>query len=539
MHAALQRVTMALYPSGWRDGGLMEPWTRFCRWTRSVAGTGLTLDLSAMDLSDLDPWREALERALGAMDDLETGAVANPDEARPVGHYWLRAPELAPAPHIGAAIRAARDAASTLGDHLLQAFRPDHVLHLGIGGSALGPQLLAEALSATASAGGVPASRYLLFDNTDPDGFADRLSAATPGSAVVVVASKSGGTVETRNALVRVRGWYEEAGVPFAPRAVAITGEGSALDRQALAEAWAGRLPLWDWVGGRTSITGPVGLLPARLLCIDGEALLAGAAVMDTATRRPLDENPAAWLAAAWLATQVDRPRAMVVLPYADRLASLSRYLQQLVMESLGKRLDRKGCEVRSGLTVYGNKGSTDQHAFVQQLRDGPDDFFATFIQVLKPAREDPVLYGEETAGDALAGFLAGTRRALSADRKRSVTLLLDELTPRTLGALVALYERAVGLYAECIDVNAYHQPGVEAGKTAAAAVLAAQRALLPVLGQAPDTAPELAARAGVDPVEAWRILVRLAAAGGRGVVRHPGAGPAEDRFARVSPSCP
>ncbi len=255
---------------------------------------------------------------------------------------------------------------------------------------------------------------------------------------------------------------------------------------------------------------------------------------MDRAGRLPVALNPAAQLASSWLQAGIDRPRAMVVLPYADRLRSLARYLQQLIMESLGKRLDRRGELVRQGLTVYGNKGSTDQHAFVQQLRDGPDDFFCCFVELLSPGAPDPELEGGFTAGDALAGFLAGTRQALLQDGKGCLTISLDALEPRSLGALIALFERAVGLYAELVDINAYHQPGVEAGKRAAAAVLEAQAALMDQLGAEPASAEELAARAGLDDtVQAWRLLRRLAASPGRGVQRFAASSPRGDRFAR------
>ena len=172
----------------------------------------------------------------------------------------------------------------------------------------------------------------------------------------------------------------------------------------------------------------------------------------------------------------------MVVLPYKDRLELFSRYLQQLVMESLGKAKDLKGGPVEQGLTVFGNKGSTDQHAFVQQLRDGRNDFFVTFIEVLRDrAGVSPVLK-EGTAGDYLAGFLYGTRDALSDNDRLSITLTLQSITPRSVGALIALFERTVGLYAQLIQVNAYDQPGVEAGKKAAAAVLALQARVLAYL---------------------------------------------------------
>ena len=194
---------------------------------------------------------------------------------------------------------------------------------------------------------------------------------------------------------------------------------------------------------------------------------------MDEATREvDVRRNPAALMAAAWYTAGNGRgTRDMVVLPYRDRLEVFSRYLQQLVMESLGKRLDRDGTVVHQGIAVYGNKGSTDQHAYVQQLRDGVDNFFVTFIEVLRDSEDIPVI-NDELPGDFLDGFLQGTRSALTEGGRQSLSISMREFDARRLGALIALFERAVGLYGELVNINAYHQPGVEAGKKAAAAIL-------------------------------------------------------------------
>ncbi len=178
---------------------------------------------------------------------------------------------------------------------------------------------------------------------------------------------------------------YQGADLDFGRHAVAITQEGSKLDQLAKADGWLARFPMWDWVGGRTSETSAVGLLPAALQGVDVDELLQGAAAMDRLTREPIVEsNPAALLALVWYFEGGGKGlKDMVILPYKDRLELFSRYLQQLVMESLGKELDRTGARVLQGIAVYGNKGSTDQHAYVQQLRDGLNNFFATFIQVL------------------------------------------------------------------------------------------------------------------------------------------------------------
>jgi glucose-6-phosphate isomerase len=222
----------------------------------------------------------------------------------------------------------------------------------------------------------------------------------------------------------------------------------------------------------------------------------------------------------------------MVILPYKDRLALLSRYLQQLVMESLGKEKDLDGKVVHQGIAVYGNKGSTDQHAYVQQLREGIPNFFATFVEVLKD-REGADVEVEPgiTSGDFLSGLLQGTRRALHDNGRGSLTITIPEVTPRTVGMLIALYERAVGLYASLVNVNAYHQPGVEAGKKAAASVLTLQAKLVAALtarGSAGGTVETLAADAGAsDEVEtAFGILEHLAANPSRGVTRTAGATP-------------
>jgi len=511
---------------------------------------GVRLDLSRMGLSAraLEESESGLQATYTEMDDLEAGGIANPDENRMVGHYWLRAPERAPSPEITKTIRdtqervldfAARVHAGRVKPPQADRFR--RLLVIGIGGSALGPQLVADVL-------GGPGDRLSphFLDNTDPDGIdraLGRLGDALAETLAVVI-SKSGGTAETRNGMLEATAAWRSRGLDLGPQAVAITGEGSALDAYAREEGFVDRFPMWDWVGGRTSETSAVGLLPAALQGIDVRALLDGAAVMDEATRRhETRRNPAALLAFAWHAAGEGRgSKAMVVLPYKDRLLLFSRYLQQLVMESIGKEKDRAGRVVHQGLTVYGNKGSTDQHAFVQQLRDGTADFFVTFIRVLR-GREGPSLEVAPgaTSGDFLDGFLLGTRRALFESGRPSLTLTIPDVSPRSLGMLIALYERAVGLYASLININAYHQPGVEAGKKAASGVLDLQKRVLTALGEkGPDggTCEELAAAAGApDEVETvFHLLERLAANPERGVGRRPGSTPFDAIYSSVRP---
>lgn len=511
----------------------IEAFDRFRAQFFHDADLGLSLDVSRIAFApDFFPQMEPeIQRAFSEMAALERGAIANPDEKRMVGHYWLRAPELAPRPELREAIEGtvARILAFAAEVHEgriapEKGARFTNLLLIGIGGSALGPELVASALGTKDDR-----MRAFFFDNTDPDGFDRTLDALDGGlgATLVIVISKSGGTKETRNGMLEAKAAYERAGLAFGKHAVAVTEDGSALDRFAVDEGFLARFPMWDWVGGRTSVTSAVGLLPAALQGVDIRAFLEGARAMDAATRRrETRKNPAALLALSWYsATDGVGRKDMVILPYKDRLELFSRYLQQLVMESLGKWLDLNGHEVGHGIAVYGNKGSTDQHAYVQQLRDGLDNFFVTFIEVLRDREEGrPSIEVEPgvLSGDYLSGFLQGTRRALWERGRESVTITIDRLDARRLGMLIALYERAVGFYASLVNINAYHQPGVEAGKKAAQAVLDLQGKVIAVLRGAPGrelSIEEAAKAAGTEDYQTvFAILRHLAANSVHGV---------------------
>jgi glucose-6-phosphate isomerase len=528
-----------------REGEGAKGFARYQRERSEVPGL-LALDASRAGVDDAFAARlaPALERAFDAMEALEAGAVANPDEGRRVGHYWLRAPERAPTPAVAAEIRdgLARVKAFAADVHAGKlappgAARFGALLGIGIGGSALGPMFLADAL-------GDPARDRMgtvFLDNTDPDGIARAFAgplAGRLGETLVVVTSKSGGTPETRNGMLLAAEAFRAAGLDFPRHAVAITQPGSVLDGEAERAGWLARFPMFDWVGGRTSVFSAVGLLPAALQGLDVDGLLAGAAACDEATRvRDARRNPAALLALAWYAATGGRgAKDLVVLPYKDRLLLFARYLQQLVMESLGKRTDLAGRVVEQGLTVYGNKGSTDQHAYVQQLRDGVHNFFVLFVRVLEAGGSPLEVEPGATAGDFLHGFLLGTREALWGNGRQSLTLTIPRVDARRVGALIALFERAVGLYASLVGVNAYHQPGVEAGKKAAAAVLALQARVLAALGDEGRTAAALAAAAGAaEEAETVHLLLEHLAANGRARLVAAG-GPATGTFARARP---
>jgi glucose-6-phosphate isomerase len=501
-------------------------WARFKEFHYQDAALGVALDISRIPFPDgyLGTMEPRIQKAFAEMAALEKGAIANTSEKRMVGHYWLRAPKLAPTKEISDEITTTlgsiKDFAAKVhaGEIRGAKGRFTHLLVIGIGGSALGPQFVSHALGQP----GKDRMDVLFFDNSDPDGFDYVLAKLGPHLAqtLVVVISKSGGTIETRNGQLEAAEAFKAAGISFPRHFVAVTGAGSKLDLLSQKEGWLARFPMWDWVGGRTSELCAVGLLPAALQGLDIDSMLAGAAAIDAATRRPVTrENPAALLALMWyFATDGRGAKDMVVLPYKDRLLLFSRYLQQLVMESLGKEFDLEGRVVNQGIAVYGNKGSTDQHAYVQQLREGVKNFFVTFIDVMKdrPGKRYDVEPGI-TSGDYLQGFYLGTRDALSEKDRWSITLTLSEVSPRSLGMLVALYERVVGFYASLVNVNAYDQPGVEAGKKAATGVIALQQKLVAALAAAPGkafTAEAVAGLAGGDPETAFKILEHLSANG-------------------------
>jgi glucose-6-phosphate isomerase len=520
-----------------------ELWKRYCQYFCRVDSLDLSLDISRMHFDEafLTSMEHAMQKAFRDMDALESGAIANPDEKRMVGHYWLRSPQLAPTKDIALEITGTVDSIQKFaaGVHAGKIMPPmaerfTQVLAIGIGGSALGPMFVGDAL-------GEPSADRMkmhFIDNTDPDGIArmiETLKGLLP-ETLVIVTSKSGGTPDTRNGMLVVSEAYRAAHLNFERHAVAVTMAGSQMDKLAVSESWLARIPMFDWVGGRTSELSAVGLLPAALQGIDIVRMLAGAAACDAATRvHETRRNPAALMALMWyIATDGKGKKDLVVLPYKDRLLLFSRYLQQLVMESLGKQLDLDGRRVEQGIAVYGNKGSTDQHAFVQQLRDGVNNFFVTFVRVLESGGSPMEVEPGVTAGDYLHGFLIGTREALYGNDRQSMTITIRRVDARTIGALIALFERAVGLYASLIHINAYHQPGVEAGKKAAAAVLSLQAKAHAALSNSPLTATQIAAAMGaVESAESIYLILEHLAANGCCKMT-PAADPGDAAFTRI-----
>jgi glucose-6-phosphate isomerase len=522
-------------------------WEQFKKFYKEFPSIELAMDLSRIGLTDafLKRMDKPMVKAFSAMAALEKGAIANPDEGRMVGHYWLRNPALSPTRTIRTEIEntvksvKAFARAVHVGKIRGQGGNFQNFLVVGIGGSALGPQFVGNAL-------GNPQNdklRAFFMDNTDPDGIQRVISSIgnSLNKTLCIVISKSGGTKETRNGMLETKAAYERAGLKFEKHAVAVTGNDSELDRFAASNKWIKRFPMWDWVGGRTSELSAVGLLPAALQGFDVDGLLLGAKTCDIATRsKKISQNPAALLALSWYSAGGNGKggKNMVVIPYKDRLELLSKYLQQLIMESLGKERDIHNRVVNQGITVLGNKGSTDQHSYIQQLRDGLSDFFLTFIEVKKDQNGKQLLVEDQfTSGDYLSGFLLGTRQAMLENNRPTLTLTVNDVSPFTIGVLIALYERAVGFYASLVDINAYHQPGVESGKKAATRILKLQKQIVQLLQSNRGnyfSVDQISSKIEDkrDNEHVFKILERLAANSQRGIIKKPGKSPFNAQYA-------
>jgi len=352
------------------------------------------------------------------------------------------------------------------------------IVHIGIGGSDLGPRLVWRALKPLEAP---IAPRFV--GNVDPSDLAQALAGLDPETTLVVVVSKTFTTQETMANATAARGWLNAFLGP--------EGDANLAAASTNLEACAafGIPPervfgFEDWVGGRYSVMSAVGLSCAVALGWDRfSALQAGAAAMDEHFRAaPLAVNAPVLLALAHVFNRngLGRP-ARVVEPYAERLGLLASYLQQLEMESNGKRVTLAGQPVAqaTAAAVFGNGGTNDQHAFFQMLHQGTDVIPVDFVAVAKadegPIRQQPILLANAIAqAEALmAGHAnaAEPHRDFPGDRPSSF-ILMDRLTPKTLGALIALYEHKVFVEGVLWDINSFDQWGVELGKTLASKVL-------------------------------------------------------------------
>ncbi|MBA3658388.1 MAG: glucose-6-phosphate isomerase [Gemmatimonadales bacterium] len=371
---------------------------------------------------------------------------------------------------------------STFADGLGQAH--DHVLVLGIGGSALGAKALLNALRPPAwneldDEGREFFPRLTVLENVDPTSIGAALRRIDPRRVLVNVISKSGGTAETMAQYLVVRAWLEDALGAAAYRHLVFTTDPArgALRELARTDGIA-TLDVPPEVGGRFSVLSPVGLLPAALVGIDISELLAGAGrAVARAEADGLRQNAAAlWAALMYAAdTELGAP-IHVLMPYTDRLREFAEWYRQLWAESLGKRENRAGKTVLAGPTPLAAVGATDQHSQVQLFMEGPRDKAITFITVEQlsedlpiPAREHLPAELAYLAGHTLGGLLRAeyeaTSTALAQMGRMNCTLRLPDLSAGTLGELIMFFQLATGYAGVWYGVDPFDQPGVELGK--------------------------------------------------------------------------
>ncbi|MFC5741651.1 glucose-6-phosphate isomerase [Dyella tabacisoli] len=458
-----------------------------------------------------------------ARDAMFAGASINTSENRAVLHTALRASVAqlpSPAPR-----EALQEIEQTLQriDKLVQAIGQGEaaslglpatitdVVNIGIGGSDLGPRLAVRALAPFH----VPHIRSHFLTNVDGQSAHDLMRQLDPRRTLVIVVSKTFTTQETLLNGNVLRDWiaraYDGDERLVARHFLAVSASPAA------AQAWgvpaAHIYPMWDFVGGRFSLWSAVGLSLALAIGMEHfRALLTGAAGVDDHFRTaPWQRNlPVLLSLVEYWNRDVQRHTSRAVVPYADLLGDLTSYLQQLEMESLGKQVTPQGDAV-SGPTapvVWGSVGTNAQHAYFQALHQGTDVVPLEFIGVVKPAHPlranhdallsnllaqaaalalgktfaEALAEAKDGGAEALAEAKEGgdaTRRALAAQRtfpgdRPSTVILLDALTPESLGALIALYEHKVFMLGHLWGINAFDQWGVELGKGIARQILPA-----------------------------------------------------------------
>jgi Glucose-6-phosphate isomerase len=355
--------------------------------------------------------------------------------------------------------------------------RCDTFVVLGIGGSALGPIAVHQALD-TGDCG----MRLLVEDNVDPERFARMLSGLDLGKTVFNAVTKSGKTSETMSQMMAVAERLEKAGLPLKDHMIATTDEsGGNLIRIAQREGLKTFVIPAD-VGGRFSELTPVGLLPAAACGFDIRALLRGAADMDEICSKE-EKNPAALFALLHVLGMKKGVNISVMLPYADSIKYMADWYAQLWAESLGKRVDTDGNEVFAGQTPVKALGVTDQHSQVQLYTEGPFDKIVTFLRVGKfrcdlpiPAAfayvDDIAFLAGKTFGQLLEAERSATEYALCRAGRPSITITLPEVNEYTTGALLYFFEMATAYAGELLRINAFDQPGVEEGKKATFALM-------------------------------------------------------------------
>lgn len=369
------------------------------------------------------------------------------------------------------------------------AARPENLVVLGIGGSALGITALKTALlppyfNMLTRAGRKNAPRLFVMDNIDPVTFRQMLRMCPPSKTLYVAISKSGETAETMSQLMIVLETLEKklgAGKIKDHLVVTTSPKGPGAPKSLMhpvAEAYgltSFEIPLN--VGGRFSVFTPVGLFPAAMLGMDIDAMAEGCAAMDARCAQPGLESPAYLRAAVHYLLDTKKGKTMsVMMPYADGLKDVADWYCQLWAESLGKEIDLGGNTVNTGQTPIKALGATDQHSQVQLYREGPNNKVFNILEVAKfdkalkiPANLTQIpelgyLRGK-TMNKLMAAELRGTVDALKVSKRPVIKVTLPRLNAGTVAQLLYMLEVETAMAGRLYNINAFNQPGVEEGK--------------------------------------------------------------------------
>jgi len=367
--------------------------------------------------------------------------------------------------------------------------KPTDLIHIGIGGSSLGAEALLRALAhpqynlqPLAKRGG---PRVHFVDNVDPETLGALLEWVDLKKSLVHVVSKSGGTVETAAGFQIVREALERSarGTRWAEHCVFTTGR-SAL-RDMARRAGAAILDFPEDIGGRFSVLTPSGLFTPAVAGVDIASVINGARrYLARVAKGPVVDNPSAVAAGiAYLMAESKRKPIHVLMPYADSLEPLSRWYVQLIGESLGKRKQKGSRKAKRsvgvGPTPLPARGTTDQHSQVQLFVEGPSDKWVTFVGV-DACRRKRVIAGGPPAeylegvdlGELLRAEHRGTAVALAQAGRPTADWRLPKISPDSIGQLFFALELQTAFQGALYGINAYDQPGVEAGKLAAFALI-------------------------------------------------------------------
>jgi glucose-6-phosphate isomerase len=371
--------------------------------------------------------------------------------------------------------KAMLDAVKALAAKLKGKFK--NIVHLGIGGSSLGPKAMFSAIKPPYyNLSGDP--RIFFWDNVDPELMSVTLDNIKLEETLFIVVSKSGGTAETASQFMFVYdGLKKRLGDKYKNHLAIITDPKNGILRKIADSEGIANLSVPPEVGGRFSTLTPVGLLPSALLGIDIDAFMKGAAKMRDATITPdVFLNPAYLYAAIHFLASVKGANMSVLMPYSNALFDLSDWYCQLWAESSGKKTSLKGKTVFAGQTPIKALGATDQHSQCQLYMEGPFDKVVNIIDVKKYRKEItiPDVFGDtaemgylcgKTVNRLIQSEAKGTWGALIENQRMATRITLDTINEETLGAMFMFFMTATSFFCYLLDVNPYNQPGVELGK--------------------------------------------------------------------------